>query len=524
MVHKTAGFLARKLQTLSPKQLAFALSTLTFVVLSFISGLMTFQNYETQRQALINYTFSLEQSGFLSSQSALTTNAKSIFFTAIFKEDIFKLMAEAYHGDAKIRDQKRHELFLKLYPTYQLLKYENIRQLHFHLPNAISFLRFHRLPKYGDDLSQVRQSIMLVNQYERPVTGFEEGRIFNGFRNVYPIHYKGEFVGTVEISFSIDAIFNAIIHKYRAFNGLILNKHFIEQKVFKEELDNYAPSVISDQYLIDNNVKGYTDALKTLDRELLNRLLLRVRDQFDPQKNRASFIEKVDQNYYIIHLFELKNVANQKVGYILSVQQDDAFKIISTNFVQMMLINETLLLLVSLLLFFYILHHIHKKRLLSAIASTDPLTGILNRSAFKTALQKETDKAQLNAHPLSMIFFDIDHFKQINDTHGHLKGDDVLKFVAEQISEGLTHLDLFARWGGEEFVILLPQTGLDNAEHVAERLRAKLAAQTEFPFNITSSFGVSEWRTNESMDSFMQRLDELLYTSKKQGRNRVTRQ
>ncbi|MDG4813442.1 diguanylate cyclase [Hydrogenovibrio sp. 3SP14C1] len=515
-----------KWRSFSSKRLAFLVAISVFIFLSSLSFWVSFSNYDTQKQHLINYSSHYEINSFSASKKALNIHAKTIFQTSIYKDDIFQLMAKAYHGNSQVKDEVRAELYRKLHPIYQLLQLEHIRQLHFHLPGGISFLRFHRPAKYGDNISSVRYSITQVNKTKAPISGFEEGRIFNGFRHVFPIIYKDELVGTVEISFSVDAIYELMTHSNREFYKLLLKKDVINQKVFSSERQNYVPSTISDNFLVDKAVEGMKSHINAIPKPKIQKINQALRETFlkqlDRECNSCYFIINVDQTYYLVNFFQLENIQKIPVGYIVNYQEEPGIKLITENFLQHMLINELLLFIISLLVFFFIRNQIRQRRLLHKMARTDNLTGLTNRSIFKRALSENIKRSNKKQWPLSLIFFDIDHFKNINDTYGHLVGDKVLKKVARNIEDGLTHKDIFARWGGEEFVVLLPNTDLHNAEKVAERLRHKLETMTDFDIQITSSFGVSDLRPDDTAESLMQRGDEMLYISKEQGRNRVT--
>ncbi len=155
-------------------------------------------------------------------------------------------------------------------------------------------------------------------------------------------------------------------------------------------------------------------------------------------------------------------------------------------------------------------------------ASLDGLTGAFNCMKFEKFFEFETDKAVISGKDLSMIVLDIDYFKDINDSYGHNKGDEVLKEIVELLSNNIRNVDTLARWGGEEFVILLPSMGIDQARELSERLR-QLMEETEFSTGdrITSSFGVGTLRKGEDQNSFFERVDRALYRAKEAGRNTV---
>lgn len=155
-------------------------------------------------------------------------------------------------------------------------------------------------------------------------------------------------------------------------------------------------------------------------------------------------------------------------------------------------------------------------------ATTDPLTGLYNRARFDESLANETARSERYKSPLALIMYDVDHFKEVNDAHGHQIGDDVLVQLSEIVFECIRTTDLLARWGGEEFVILTP--GLDGAtaHQTAEKLRAAIEQSTFSNVGkITCSFGVAEFTEGDSAATLVARADNALYRAKMRGRNRA---
>jgi diguanylate cyclase (GGDEF)-like protein len=155
-------------------------------------------------------------------------------------------------------------------------------------------------------------------------------------------------------------------------------------------------------------------------------------------------------------------------------------------------------------------------------ANYDPLTKVYNRRRFLELLERGMKNALHRNIDLSVIFFDIDHFKKINDTYGHNTGDEVLKGLSSLVSAAIRHSDIFARWGGEEFLLLLESTSLENAARAAEKIR-KTIMEHEFPDvkQVTCSFGVTSFHPADTGESFINRADTALYRAKESGRNRV---
>ena len=162
-------------------------------------------------------------------------------------------------------------------------------------------------------------------------------------------------------------------------------------------------------------------------------------------------------------------------------------------------------------------------------ANTDALTQLSNRKAFNEALQNSMLQAYQEKTPLSLALIDIDHFKQFNDTHGHLTGDQVLRFVGQLITQNIKGKDFAARFGGEEFVIILPHTSLKGAYINSDNIRTFIAKNKivnkttkQSIGSIHISAGVTEYIPGETPDDFLHRADIALYESKENGRNQVT--
>lgn len=159
---------------------------------------------------------------------------------------------------------------------------------------------------------------------------------------------------------------------------------------------------------------------------------------------------------------------------------------------------------------------------LKKMATTDSLTGVYNRHKFEEMFEVEIDRVLRYETPLTLIMFDIDHFKRVNDTFGHDVGDYVIKNIVDTVKRNIRHIDIFVRWGGEEFIIICPQTDSLSAATLAQKLRGDIEKTTlDKVGKITCSFGVTSYLKKDSKNSFIKRLDSTMYRAKDEGRNRV---
>ena len=165
------------------------------------------------------------------------------------------------------------------------------------------------------------------------------------------------------------------------------------------------------------------------------------------------------------------------------------------------------------------------ERALQHLASTDALTGLLNRRTMEELIQQETTRADRYTHDISLVLLDVDHFKSINDDYSHAAGDEVLQNIALRLRSALRTQDLLARWGGEEFLVMLPETGAVAAHAAAERLRLAIAETsigTQYgALSCTITLGVCSIRAGETLHQALARADVALYQGKATGRNRT---
>ncbi|MBF0572348.1 MAG: diguanylate cyclase [Desulfamplus sp.] len=219
-------------------------------------------------------------------------------------------------------------------------------------------------------------------------------------------------------------------------------------------------------------------------------MVIGLRYQLSPLRKAAQYAEKMSQG--AIPFESLPLVRDDEVGHLTS-----AFNGVLSNLLE-------------------------SRAEISRLAITDKLTGLFNRLKIDEVLQREILKSQRYNSKLSIILADIDNFKCINDTYGHLTGDKILVDVAKIISSRTRKTDLIGRWGGEEFIAICLETDIDNAVSIAEEIRTKIESYTfDIGNSVTLSIGVSTYKFMDSIDTLIARADSALYDAKRSGKNKV---
>ncbi|MBY6064809.1 sensor domain-containing diguanylate cyclase [Pseudidiomarina sediminum] len=444
-----------------------------------------------------------------------------VYVETIHTEPVVALLRQAKDADATAQQALREQLYLKLQPTFERLQQHDFRQLHFHLPNGESFLRFHRPDKFGDYLFDVRETVRRANLEQRFIEGFEEGRIFNGYRFVYPVMDDGELLATVEVSISMATLVRSLLEIYHdADLYFMIRKDVVQEKLFDDELSNYSQSFIATGYLFDNEVYG--DAMPLIKYPYLLHQHAHVLDAIAPQlasgSNFGHFATLEGKTYRFL-FFAITNHLDEQVAYLVSVEQSNNLDVISNAYTGVI----GLIVLVTLLVFLILAVQERNRRRLKLLAATDTLTKLSNRNRFIHVFSRASQRCQRSDESLVVAMIDIDHFKRVNDTYGHNVGDEVLRELSLLIRRHLKGTDTVARWGGEEFVCLLPETNEPQGLRVADKIRRQVAAHKfEVVGRITISIGVAQYqRDDHNIDAVIERADKALYRAKQTGRNKV---
>jgi len=359
----------------------------------FVSLLSYYQVNQNNKEKINTY-LSSELINLESKTTVSLTSQESfsnfIFDEIINREEVLLLMNKANQASDAEKDIIRNNLFVMLEDSYKKMVNYDFRQLHFHLPTTESFLRFHKPEKYGDLLENVRDSVAIANKKHIYLSGFEEGRIFNGFRYVYPLTYNDKHIGTVEISVSAASVIQSFSEIYPNINTyFILKKNLILKKVFEDQLDNYRVSDFSPDYMWDTEVYDITMEHNTIftlenEHEFVKKISALVNDDLKENKN-FNFVESFNGKDYLVQFLVIKNIIGDPVGYFVTTSENDNIHLIQLDYFKelwFICIIFTLLIIASSLLYNY---QVKLKRL----SNHDPLTELYNRKKFNELLNYE---------------------------------------------------------------------------------------------------------------------------------------
>jgi putative nucleotidyltransferase with HDIG domain len=304
------------------------------------------QKYEEDRDTLEKAQIEQITNLYESTLTTYRLNAKSVFENIVMQPDVLKILRQL-PGASDQEIQKLHNaLYQLLKDRYQHLKSSlDIRQLHFHLVNGNSFLRMHRPEKYGDPLFDVRYSVKMANTNKHYVEGFEEGRIFNGYRYVFPIIDNNVHLGSVEVSVSMGAVIKQLAHIYKnhAFN-VIIDKKVIKQKVFESEKSNYLISKINTGFLVDHEVNAlFANRFEFyLERISHNASLLEKIKKYQP----FTVSESIEGSTIIVTFIPILNVKRDAVAYLVDFQHSDLFVVRQQTYWYQLLVSFMVLVFV----------------------------------------------------------------------------------------------------------------------------------------------------------------------------------
>lgn len=389
------------------------------------------------------------------------------------------------------------------------------------LKKKINLVKNNLLPVYKALTKYNIEKLFIVSLSGETIAGFEYGSFtlkkfkfekYAGVLYVYPLKTKNKLLGNVYFSVPFSALQDELNSIFEDTFVFIIKNDYALQKIKSRQIKSLIQTEFSKEFYYENiNVKKLSIGI-------INKSIKEKVHKILNKGKPFSLVYKYNGDYYLISFMPIKTIDNKFLGYLISYSKNKAFEIVQKSFVVNIILSGLISLIIGVLA--YVLFRDMER--FKFLAETDRLTGLFNKGKFNEVLKKEVERAKRYKRPLSLIIFDIDHFKRINDTYGHKVGDEVLKELAKIIKSVIRKADFVARWGGEEFVILAPETDLDGALNLAEKLR-QTVEKHQFPTvkNVTISLGVAQYIDGETPEEFIIRADMALYKAKENGRNRV---
>jgi len=429
--------------------------------------------------------------------------------------------------------QKRQELLSLVSQGWEeMTRIAKGRQLHFHLPPDTSFLRVHRPAKFGDDLTEIRHSIVDANRLLVPTKGFESGRVYAGIRGVVPVFVRDEtsgeeiHVGALEAGTSFNLMLEQLKQKLNADFAVLMTQGHAEATMWPVFLKEY----VKRHPLVNGHMlEAFTDD------EIAH--LLEAPGVVGILGKEATVLHEEDHNSFAVTAFPLRDYlgnvdpTRRDIGTILIWYNADAEVEKFNHGLRVNLVIAAVGFILIEIILLLALRIEQRLQYQTRAALTDRLTGIANRRSFDKYLDREVARARREQKPLAILLCDIDFFKQYNDFYGHIMGDQCLRDVAATLERELRRPgDFVARYGGEEFVIVLPDTDCDGARLVGEKVRAAVERlelehrKSQVASRVTISCGISSRHPDKDDVGEIQLLeiaDKSLYQAKKNGRNRV---
>lgn len=465
----------------------------------------------------------------------LETEREHALMQRMYRDDIehdaymLNAVMEVIQRDATLRSalarRDRESLLQLSSPVYQMLRRKfGITHIYFSTPKRKIILRVHQPEHYGDVID--RFTSMEAERTGTTSYGLELGPLGTfGLRLVAPWYENKRLLGYVELGMEIDHV----VHTVQAFMGtsvfVLISKQHLNREEWMAgmrmlgrppEWDRFPDEVLVSQ------------VMETIPPELAAPPADRP-----PAKDVVSELNQMITDYKAVYI-PLADAGGHVVGRMVALvnvsKSHASLRKALFNGVAIGVLIVTLVVWIFYRLARRVGRHIERdEEVMRRLATHDGLTGLYNHRMFYALLEEELLRTKRFNRPLSLLMIDIDHFKGVNDTHGHQAGDTILHDLSELLSREARGVDRVCRYGGEEITVMLPETDVDAASVIAERLRAAVEAQSfdidqGNTLRITVSIGVATWPNHaNNVQALVAAADAALYAAKQGGRNRMTR-
>ncbi|MBL0707494.1 MAG: diguanylate cyclase [Sulfurimonas sp.] len=475
--------------------------------------------YEMQKNQYLRMQTSILDAKYNTNYRYLKVVSNDIY--QMYKES--KTLISTYEKLSDASQNEQNEMRTNLYnlykKRYRRLVNMGVEQLHFYLSNNVSFLRMHKHERFGDDLSDILETVVLANKNQSFTEGFEVGRVAHGFRFIYPLfNSKKEYLGSIGASFSSKQLVKIVS------NDDFIDIHFLVLKtsVDKKAWDKgmYAKAWESSDYLIEKEIdKSYHQNMPHVNiknENIVPTIKLKMK-----MKKAFSLASNTGEKSIVLSFKPILDVHKKEVLACLVTYKYSAY--LDTLLMQRLYLSIILYGLL-LLLFIFGVFIINFREKLEGMAHYDTLTKLPNRSFFYIEFQQEIQRAKRNKNKLALLFLDLDSFKEVNDTYGHGTGDKLLREVSLRIQECVREVDIVARLGGDEFTVLLvdltdEQQSLKIAKSVIASLNEVFIINRQNIY-IGASIGIAIYpKHGDTISQLIKNADEMMYNVKNNNKN-----
>lgn len=416
--------------------------------------------------------------------------------------------------------KERQELLKLTAPIYQKLKKHNryLNVMHFHTVDTHTFLRVHKTDEYGDDLSALRPIIVETNKSKKIHTGIEAGKHGVYYRVAFPVFKGEEHIGAFEFGIDIKYLMS-MISTFNDFTPVLIMPKAAAASIYKydETRSKYLSPFTPDYYLVNY--------------EPLTRNKISITELVDSRIiNRLSYLTSSEgKEHLIFRAFNLKDYKNSLIGFFVFIDDMDYY-METIAFLRWVSIAISIAIVLATVGLIYMLINNYTKELreqkniFDYQAHHDCLTDLANRVLLNDRLEQAIEKAKRNKKKFALFFIDLDRFKNINDSLGHLMGDKVLKVVGQRLQRIIRKEDTLARLGGDEFTIITEDLKTEtNASFLARKILSTLEEPIyieEHTLHISCSIGISLYpEDGTNSEDLLKYADVAMYKAKDEGRS-----
>lgn len=488
-------------------------SAVLLVFLWIISMNIIIKKNETKKNSYLQS----EMNSFTSKMSSILGSYEYFSNSVVDRKDpaFLKIINDSYKSspsEKKILEQKAIDLVSKNFYNFEEL---GLMQFNVYFPNGELFLSF---PNNFKNKKIPR----LPNTEKKFLKDFGETSFYGGYKYVNMLVYEDKFIGTMEIFIPLNSVLSIFKRYYPTVNISYLVNEEYKFSDLKQYLGyNYSETNkklfgYSFINITENNEKIF-DGKQLSFFEKIEKDFLKTYNK----ESGFSLINNFNDKNFIIVFLPIKLSDKDNLGYLIATYENTQYdKIFKAQYLEIILVN---IIILGLLVFIFIFMKDRNK--FRTLSTTDYLTGAYNRTKFMEYANYELERSKRYKSTFSILLMDLDLFKKLNDTYGHNFGDEVLKNIAYFIKNEIRETDLLARWGGEEFICLLPNTDVSDAYIVAEKIRNKIEQVTfAYDVKVTLSIGLCERDESDyTIELVNEKADLALYRAKREGRNKVVK-